>query len=147
MVVVIFISQQGYADDLSDLKATHAKYNKALNALDVETLYGFYWNEQIRVSQTDGFPSVLKTNERFKAGWTRVFASFERFQSRYITTDYRVIGNTGLVWGIRTELRKMKDRPAKRWFLATTIVYVKSDGEWKRVVTHSSPIPSEIQLP
>ncbi len=139
----MLISQPSMADDLDDLKATHAKYSKALNSSDVETLFEIYYDEQIRVSQTGGFPSVIPNNERVKAVWIRLFESLEIFRTTYYKIDYRVIGNTGLVWGIRTEVRKLKNRPTKTYFVSTTIVYVKSDGKWKRVVTHSSPIGSE----
>ena len=147
MVVIMFMSQPCNADDLADLKATHAEYPKALNSHDVEKLFELFYDEQIRVDQFGGFPSVLPNNEQVKAAWAGYFESLEIFRTTYYSIDYRVIGNTGLVWGIRTEVRKLKNRPTKNYLLSTTIVYIKNDGKWKRVVTHSSPIISETRTP
>ena len=56
--------------------------------------------------------------------------------------DYRVIGNTGLVWGHFEEIVMNKETGiGKRRPRKFSYTYVKSEGQWKIAVFHASPIP------
>ena len=56
-------------------------------------------------------------------------------------TDYRVIGNTGLVWGLRSEMLISKTTGTGRnRFFKTSVVYTKSESKWPAVMMHSTLI-------
>jgi hypothetical protein len=65
------------------------------------------------------------------------------WMARVYKVEFRVIGNTGLVWGVRevTTINK-KSGSGKRRFQKFCGTWVKSDGKWKIVMGHSSDIPS-----
>ena len=61
--------------------------------------------------------------------------------------DYKVIGNTGLVWGVTTTTVIVKaTMTGKRTFRKETLVFAKIDGKWKAVMSHSTPIPSNADI-
>ena len=61
--------------------------------------------------------------------------------------DYRVIGNTGLVWGVTTVTVIVKGTgTGKRYFRKSSIVFVKSEGKWVAVMSTDSPIKSEVAI-
>ena len=61
--------------------------------------------------------------------------------------DYRVIGDVGLVWGVRTSVAIVKATGAgKRTFEKESLVFMKSEGKWRAIMSHSTPIPSEVDI-
>jgi hypothetical protein len=61
--------------------------------------------------------------------------------------DYKVIGNTGLVWGLTTATVMVKATgTGKRTFNKSTLVFVKTDGKWQAVMSHTTPLPSEFDI-
>jgi hypothetical protein len=69
------------------------------------------------------------------------------YRSSWHKADYKVIGDTGLVWGLRTTTSMVKATgTGKRSFLKTTIVFVKSEGKWKAEMFHDTPIPSDVDI-
>ena len=69
------------------------------------------------------------------------------YRSSWYKTDYKVIGDTGLVWGLRASTHIVKATGAgKRFFAKTTLVYVKSEGKWQAVMSHDTPLPSEADI-
>ena len=75
-------------------------------------------------------------------GLQSFFANTERFTITWLDAQYRVIGNTGIVWGHVSGERKPKDRPAETWTARATMIYAKLEGGWFRVCSHASGIPS-----
>ena len=144
MVLAAFmlISQPALADDLADLKATHMGWLKAVNTGDVETMVNFWQEGGVFMPASRPFPIVVN-KERAKKIWTRVFQTHMLILTMY-KLDYRVIGNTGLVWGHFEELMMNKEkrkgirRPRK--FLMT---YLKSEGKWQIVGFAACPILGE----
>jgi hypothetical protein len=69
------------------------------------------------------------------------------FRYSWYKVDYRVIGDTGLVWGVMTTNVIVKATgTGKRGFYKSSLVFVKSEGKWKAVMAHSTPIPSEVDI-
>ena len=70
--------------------------------------------------------------------------NFETHIGQYMwyKPDFRVIGNTGLVWGLAefTTVNK-KSGIARRSHLKSSFTYVKSDGNWILVLIHDTPVP------
>ena len=142
VVAVIFLAQPAMADDLADLKATHQKYNNAWNTGDMEAVFQIWQDGGIWLPANQAFPDV--TNSAIgKQMFARYFET-HFFQSRWHKIDYKVIGDTGLVWGLRTSTHIVKATgTGKRYFYKTTLVYVKSEGKWQAVMSHDTPLISE----
>ena len=66
---------------------------------------------------------------------------------RWYKVDYRVTGDTGFVWGVRTTTEIVKATgTGKRRFVKTSMVFMKIEGKWKAVMQHDTQIPSEYDI-
>ena len=147
MVLAAFmlISQPAIADDLADLKATHMTYMKALNTGDVETFMGFWIDGGVVFFGSRAFPVQINI-ARDKKLWSRILQTHRLTLIPY-KPDYRVIGNTGLVWGHFTEVLMNKEKGVgKRRFRKFSYTYAKSEGKWKIALFHASPIPGDQEI-
>jgi ketosteroid isomerase-like protein len=137
---LMLLYQPAIADDLDDLKATHQKYIMAENTGDVETIFAIFQDQAVLIRGTDGIPKTI-VKERAKKGYGKWR---ETHSVRHIEhkPDFRVIGNTGLVWGLveRTVVDK-KSGIAQIFSSRSSCVYVKSDGKWTLVLIHASSNP------
>jgi len=147
LVVAAFmiLAQPAIADDLADLKATHQRYMKAWNTGDLETVFQIWQDGAIWLPSNRGFPDVTNS-ARGKAGFTK-WLETHIYRSSWYKADYKVIGDTGLVWGLRTALAIVKATgTGKRYFSKTTLVFVKSEGKWQVVMHHDTPLISEADI-
>jgi ketosteroid isomerase-like protein len=141
----IILSQPAIADDLSDLKATHQRFIKAWNTADLETVFEIWQDGGIWLPTDRAFPYVTNT-ARGKALFAKWFETHIYFSSWH-KADYKVIGDTGLVWGLRTTTTIVKATgTGKRHFYKTTVVFVKSEGKWQAVMLHDTLLPSEADI-
>jgi ketosteroid isomerase-like protein len=141
----IALPQAVLADDLADLKAAHHKLLKAVNTGDIPGIFEVWQEGAIWIPDSQGFPMVTNTE-----GGIRMFTKFFEthiYRATWYKTDYRVIGNTGLVWGLVTRMIiNKRTGVGKRAFLKTSMVFMKSEGKWGVVMEHNTPIPSEVDL-
>ena len=145
IVALVFLSQPAIADDLADLKATHQRLNNAWNTGDLETFFEIWQDGGIWLPATQAFPVVTNSamGKQMFGKWLETHFS----RSQWYKVDYRVIGDTGLVWGVTTNTAIVKATGmGKRTFHKETIVFVKSDGKWKGVMAHATPIPTEVDI-
>ena len=145
IAALFFISQPAIADDLADLKAAHQMYMKTWNSGDVTGMFEYWQDGGIWVPDSLAFPVVTDSALGIKM-FTRYL---ETHISRYNwnKVDYRVTGDTGFVWGVRTRDVIVKATgTGKRSFLKTTMVFMKIEGKWKAVMLHDTPIPSEVDI-
>jgi ketosteroid isomerase-like protein len=141
----ILLPQAVLADDLADLKATHKTLLKAVNTGDVKTIFEYWQEGAIWVPDAFGFPMVTKRAISLPL-FTKFFET-HTFRTMWYKADYRVIGNTGLVWGVRTQtVRNKTTGVGKRSFLKTSLVFMKSEEKWGLVMEHNTPIPKEVDL-
>ena len=135
----VFITQIAIADDLADLKATHQSFIKAWNTGDMETVFEIWQDGGIWLPSNRGFPVVTNS-----AMGKQMFSKWLETHIYYIDwykVDYRVIGDTGLVWGVTSTIAIVKNTGmGKRYTEKESLVFVKSDGKWKAVMSHSTPI-------
>jgi uncharacterized protein (TIGR02246 family) len=142
---MMFFSQVALADDLADLKATHQKLNNAWNTGDLDTFFEIWQDGGIWLPASQAFPVVTNSaiGKQMFGKWLETHFS----RSQWYKVDYRVIGDTGLVWGVTTNTTFVKATGlGKRTFEKETLVFVKSDGKWKGVMSHSTPIPTEAEI-
>ena len=144
IVVTTFmlLCQPAIADDLADLKTTHQMLDKAWNTGNVAGAFEIWQDGGIWVPVSQAFPIVTSS-----AAGIPMFTKWLEthiYRYRWYKVDYRVTGDTGFVWGVRTTTEIAKATgTGKRSFLKTTVVFVKSEGKWKAVMHHDTPIPSE----
>jgi uncharacterized protein (TIGR02246 family) len=145
IAALVFISQPAIADDLADLKATHQRYMKAWNTGDLNTVFEIWQDGAIWIPINRGFPDV--TNSAIGKQMFGKYLETHIIRSNWYKVDYKVIGDTGLVWGLRTTMNIVKATgTGKRYFMKTSYVFVKSEGTWKVVMHHDTPIPSEADI-
>ena len=145
VTAVMILAQPVIADDLADLKATHQRYMKAWNTGDVETVFQIWQDGGIWVPITRGFPEVTNS-ARGKVGFAKWFET-HIYRSIWHKVDYKVIGDTGLVWGLREGVVIVKaNGTGKRYFMKTTVTFVKSEGKWGAVMHHDTPLQSEVDI-
>ena len=147
IIVASFISftQPAIADDLADLKATHQKFVNAWNTADMDTVFEIWQDGGIWVPSNQGFPVV--TNSAMGKQMFSKWLETHFFNINWYKVDYRVIGDTGLVWGVTSTIAMVKNTGmGKRYFEKETVVFVKSNGKWKAVMSHSTPIQPDSNI-
>ena len=70
-----------------------------------------------------------------------LFDSLEFITLNPYNLQYKVVGNTGVVWGYFATNYKAKGQPASTGYVRVTATYVKSDGKWLCLSNHMSAIP------
>ncbi len=141
----MLLSQPAIADDLAELKATHQRFQKAWNTGDMITVFEIWQDGAIWIPTSQAFPIV--TNSAIGLKMFTKWLETHTFRGTWYKADYRVIGNTGLVWGVRTATVMSKTKgTGKRSFYKTSLVFVKSEGKWRTVMEHSTLIPSEVEF-
>ena len=108
---LMLLCQPAIADDLDDLKATHQKFTMAVNTGDVETMFAMMDDNVVKLGPEDGIPHAIpnkEIKERVKQIFMKMFETHS-MQYMWYKPDFRVIGNTGLVWGLveQTVVNKM----------------------------------------
>ncbi len=145
MAALMLLSQPAIADDLADLKATHQRYVKAWNTGDLETVFEIWQDGGIWLPANRAFPIV--TNSAMGKQMFTKWLESHIYWSNWYKVDYKVIGNTGLIWGVKETGAIVKATgTGKRNFYKSTYVLVKSEGKWRGVMHHDTPIPSEADI-
>jgi ketosteroid isomerase-like protein len=89
-----------------------------------------------------GFPSV--TNNATLLPMMKEFFENITIRSNWCKVDYRVIGDTGLVWGVgRLSITSKETNNVETNYSKSCRVFVKSKGKWKLAMLHASPIVLE----
>ena len=141
----MFLSQPAIADDLADLKATLQKFDKAWNTADMDTVFEIWQDGGIWLPTNQAFPIV--TNSAMGKTMFAKWLESHMYRRSWYKVDYKVIGNTGLVWGLSSRMVIVKATGnGKRYFYKTSYVFVKSEGKWRAVMHHDTPIPSESDI-
>lgn len=127
-------------DEVDDLKATFERGIAAVNAHDLEAVMAEQ-HEQIVVLSPDS-PSPFDGKAARRQAYQTLFETTESFTVTPVNPQYRVIDNTGLIWGTYTIERKPKDGPQTSASVRFSRTYVKTNGQWLLVAYHLSPIPA-----
>jgi ketosteroid isomerase-like protein len=147
VVVAAFMlfSPPAIADDLAELKATNQSFWKAWNTGDVETFMGIWQDGAVWLSANRSFPMVVNVAMGLKM-WPKIFET-HTVRIRWHQTEYRIFGNTGLVWGLFEHVVRNKGTGiGKADYRQACLTFVKSEGKWKLVVASSALVTSERDL-
>ncbi len=129
-------------DDVDSLRASFEREIGAFNARDLDTLMDNQHESVVAlnpasVAVVDGKPARRQAYETLYANTDRVVVTPKNPQ-------FRVIDNTGIVWGEYSIMTKAKDKPEESTAsVRFTRTYVKSGGKWLLVLYHVSPLPAQ----
>ena len=126
-------------DEVDSLRASFEREIAAFNARDLETLMGNQHDHVVALNPASPAPVDGKTARR--QAYQTTFAATESVTVTPQHPQFRVIDNTGMVWGEYTVAAKPKDKPLTTNSVRFTRTYVKSDGQWRLVLYHVSPLP------
>ena len=127
--------------DIDDLKAAHEQTVQAFNDRNPEALAACLHDDAIELGlhallPRDGKCAIMDVVKG-------LFESHDRLQwVAEIPLQYRIIGTTGLVWGLDSLARKPKDGPMTLRYFRTTATYVQTGGRWVAAAFHLSEIPA-----
>ena len=139
---MLIVPQFASGSDLDDLKAFNAKIISTWNSLDAEGIVSMHCPPGAVILETGNpFPST-QTKEEAVAGLKMWFASLDFLNVTPYDVHYRVVGDTGIVWGYYTATGKPKGGPAETTHARYTMTAVKSGGKWQVLMIHQSSLPN-----
>ena len=145
LCVVLLTGTTLYANDAESLRATHEARLKAIETGNANFLVSAQHPEGVNFEGHNPFPSdeSERSDDERRRGWEAGFDRAERRSFHQINPGYRVIGNTGIVWGHVRITVDPKDRP-QRPSIADSRTFTSGRAvKWKLVLYHSSAIPTE----
>ena len=142
VVVGMFLVSPSAArgDDLADLQTAYKQYAAALSQQDADATMAFFHDEVVGFWPDGPFPSEGKAAIRH--GLELIVFNYESFTTTPMNTQYRVIGNNGIVTGNPIVVFKPKDGPQRTAFLRLLQNWVEVDGQWRLASFQLSYIPS-----
>ena len=126
--------------DVDDLKATFEQGIAAVNKRDLDAGSALWHDQIVDFGPVSPFPTDWKAARR--QGFQALFNNSESFTVTPLNTQYRVIGDTGIVWGHAMFVMKPKDGPMQTNFGRAMGIWTKVEGKWRQVAAHLSRIPS-----
>lgn len=127
------------ADDVESLKAAFEKEIGFVNANDLEPLMAMQ-HEQV-VAMNPRSADVIDTKAIRRQGYEQLFAGMESFTVTPQNPQYRVVDDTGVVWGTYSISAKPKDGEAATFPARFSRTYVRENGAWQLFLYHVSPVP------
>ena len=125
--------------DIDELKATFEEWVQALNSRNLKAFSAVLHDEVIFFAHNAPFPVDGKA--AFQQAIQTLVENSESFDATLINPQYRVIGNTGIAWGLVAFSSKPKDGPFTTVFGRYTATLTKADGKWLVVADHLSVLP------
>jgi ketosteroid isomerase-like protein len=126
--------------DIDDLRAAFEQIVRAINTRNLDAFSALIHDEFAYFNLTSPFPIEGKA-ARLQA-FQRVSAMNESVTITLRNPQFRIIGTTGVVWGLFAMAHKPKDGPMTTVDGRFTFTYVKSDGKWLAVAEHASLLPA-----
>lgn len=131
------------AGDVDDLKAAFDQALEYLSQKDLDAFLSIWHPEAILFSRNQIHPTDrAKLDDRI---WANLF---EDFFARIVSAGYtqqavewRVVGDTGLVWGLTRLAVDPRYQASFEQDTRLTAVFVKVDGEWLILLWNNAPLP------
>lgn len=144
ILLLFAIPQFALGSDVEDLKATNEKMFKAYNTLDVETIASMVYPGGVLYDYGAAFPDTAPmedTQAQLAKSLKTILSDLEYISITPYNVQYRVVGNTGIVWGHYTINVKPKGQSMITNHARMTSTWINSNGEWRNIMTHLSAIP------
>lgn len=139
---MLIMPQYTIGADVDDLKAHYEKWVQAFNSLDAATIAKSVEPGLVVYNTNSPFAEVLLTQDSFKQSMQNWFSGLESLNIVPVNLQYKVVGNTGIMWGYLSSTSKPKDGPSEAAHCRITTTFVKSSGQWRVLVIHMSKLPS-----
>jgi ketosteroid isomerase-like protein len=134
LMVGILYANLAYADDAADVKAAVLAVDAAYSSGDVETIFKYMHPEHSRFAADGGLLNpAMFTREGLKTFFEK---NNLNVRARHIVV--KIYGNTGVVTCYTLITTTRTDGNITRATDRSTEIWVKQDGNWKRVHIHSS---------
>jgi len=130
-------------DEVDNLRASFEHEIAAFNARDLDTLMGNQHDHVVALNPASPTPVDGKAARR--QAYQTLFATTESVTVTPKNPQFRVIDNTGIVWGEYTIAAKPKDKPLTTNSVRFTRTYVKSGGQWLLVLYQVALLPAQPQ--
>jgi|SRR5882672_4135835 len=126
--------------DIDELKATFEQVIAAINRRDAEAWASFVHADFVVFPPLS--PFAVEGKEAFRQFAQMFFAGSESVTVTPIHPQFRVIGETGVIWTHLALTVKPQDGPVQTIFVREIVTYAKVGGTWRAVSNHLSRIPS-----
>ena len=142
-MVAVFAGSTLVADDLTDLRTANEAMVRSHNELDPEALVSLRHPDSVtflvsgNTAIDRSVSSAAEELERSK----RSVASLEKLAITPLETSYRVIGSTGIAWGLHRIARKRKGAAPEQEESRFMRIFANVDGRWLLVASHFSALP------
>ena len=143
ILALLIVPQFALGDDMGDLKATYEKAIQAWNNLDAETIASMVYPGAVSFDYDAAFPGpTTEITQEQRANMLKTwFNNVEYISISPYNLQYKVVGNTGIIWGHGSMSIKMKGEPAHTLHQRITTTWIKSNGKWFMLIAHNSAIP------
>ena len=145
VLTLLVAPQLAFGDDVADLKAAYEQLNKAFTSLDAAAVASMIHPGAVNFDFGGAFPAVVPTENaevQLTNMYKMVLGSLEYLFLNPYNVQFKVVGNTGIVWGHIASYAKPKGAPATTSYARTTSTWIKSGGKWLVLMNHASAIPS-----
>ena len=135
------IPQFVFASDVDEFKSEVERYYQAFNSMDAETIVQMTHPGLVSIESDAPFPFVYPTVDALKEVVQNWFSTLESINFFDINPQYKIVGNTGIVWCISGGRVKPKGGSVEISYVRKTQTWVKSEGKWRVLTEHFSKIP------
>ena len=139
-LLVCFPTASALAGDLEDLEGGFKDILERLNAKDLKGFLRGWHPDAVLMVYDYVFPV-----DRADAGeeiWSQIFGDFlvstQSIRLTPIDVDYRVVGDTGIVWGRAQTITELKDGTREVVNLRVSATFVKMSDRWLLLSWQSS---------
>ena len=143
-LLLCFSITPAWADDREDLKNSFEEILERLNAKDLKGFLSGWHPDAVLMVYDYVFPV-----DRADAGeeiWSQIFDDFlvstESIRLIPVDVDFRVVGDTGIVWGTAQNVTELKNGTRRVVNLRLSATFVKTGGRWL-LLSWQSAIPPE----
>jgi hypothetical protein len=144
ILALLVVPQFALCSDVDDLKAANQKMFEAYVSQDAETIGTLVYPGAVAYTDDAAFPFVVSI-ENAQSETTdlmnTVFSNYDYFVMTPYNMQYKVVGDTGIVWGHITIDTKPTGEPGQTNYLRHISTWIKSDGNWRWITFHNSTIP------
>lgn len=125
------------------LKTTYEAWIGAWNIGDIKTI-GEIASANFGFGRDVPFPRPpARDRASYENGLRGYFSIMDEIGYEADSTNYKVIGSTGFVWGYYSQTTKQKSGPSRTVYGRQSLTFVKDGGKWKLLMYHRSDFPSE----
>ena len=143
LLLFLLVSSPARSDEVGELRASFEREIAAFNARDLDTLMD---NQQEQVVALSANSATLVDGKAIRRhAYETLFSNTESVTVTPKNPQFRVVDDTGIVWGEYSIAAKPKDKPLTTTSVRFTRTYVKTGGKWFLLLYHVSPLPPPVQ--